>query len=179
MLYRSEWRKNIKKKTDLSDCSSSSEWMAFVGVNAILPDEGLQSETSVFLTLSVLVVLLNSPNLCLYFSLNKFERILLLIFSSLLCLINSHFLITKCLIFYVLCKEKLGVDNWLGLKGLIIPSHFLIVSFYLSFNVILCGASSCFYMVFGHCLLSTAIFQELFLFRHAGYNSRTLLATWC
>ena len=24
----------------------------------------------------------------------------------------------KSLILYVLCKEKLGVDNWLGLKGL-------------------------------------------------------------
>ena len=58
------------------------------------------------LTLSVPVVLLNSPNLSPYFSLNKFERILLVIFSSLLCLINSHFLITKCRILYVLCKEK-------------------------------------------------------------------------
>ena len=38
---------------------------------------------------------------------------LLLIFSSLLCLINSHFLITKCLNLYVLCKEKLAVDNLL------------------------------------------------------------------
>ena len=71
------------------------------------------------LTLSVPVVLWNSPNLCPYFSLNKFGRILLLIFSSLLCLINSHLLISKCLILCMLCKEKLGVDNWLGLKGLI------------------------------------------------------------
>ena len=62
------------------------------------------------LTLSVPVVLLNSPNLSPYFSLNKFERILLLIFSSLLCSINSHLLITKCPILYVLCK-KLGVKN--------------------------------------------------------------------
>ena len=57
-------------------------------------------------TLSVLVVLLNSPNLSLYFSLNKFERISLLILTSFLCLINSQFLITKCFILYVLCKEK-------------------------------------------------------------------------
>ena len=70
------------------------------------------------LTLSVPVVFLNSPNLSPYFSLNKFERISLLIFSSLLCLISSHFLITKCLILYVLCEENLGVDNWLGLKVL-------------------------------------------------------------
>ena len=71
------------------------------------------------LTLSIPVLLLNSPNLFLYFLLNKFERILLLIFCSLLCLINSQFLIAKCFILYVLCKEKLGVDNRLGLKGLI------------------------------------------------------------
>ena len=70
------------------------------------------------LTLSVPVVVLNSPNLSPYFSLNKFERIWLLIFSSWLCLINSHFLITKCYILYVLYKEKLVVDNWLALKGL-------------------------------------------------------------
>ena len=70
------------------------------------------------LTLSVPVVFLNSPNLSSYFSLNKFERIWLLIFSSWLCLINSHFLITKCHILYVLYKEKLVVDNWLALKGL-------------------------------------------------------------
>ena len=63
--------------------------------------------------------MLNSPNLSPYFSVNKFERNLLLIFISLLCLINSYVLITKCLILYVICKEKLGVDNWLGLKGLI------------------------------------------------------------
>ena len=69
------------------------------------------------LTLSVPVVLLNSPNLSSYFSLNKFERILLLIFNGLSWLINMHFLITKCLILYVFCKEKLFVDNWLGLKG--------------------------------------------------------------
>ena len=43
---------------------------------------------------------------------NKFEIIhLLLILSSLHFLISSQFLITKCLIWYVLCKEKLGVDN--------------------------------------------------------------------
>ena len=79
------------------------------------------TKTRLLLTLSTFqsqVVLLNSPNLCPYFSLNKFERILLLIFSSFLCLINSQFLITKCLILYLLCKEKLSVDNWLGLKGL-------------------------------------------------------------
>ena len=70
------------------------------------------------LTLSVPVVFLNSPNLSPYFSLNKFERIWLLIFSSWLCLINSHFLITKCHNLYVLYKEKLVVDNWLALKGL-------------------------------------------------------------
>ena len=63
------------------------------------------------LTLSVPVVLLNSPNLSPYFSLNKFERILCLIFSGLLCLINSHFLITKSLILSVLCEEKVGVDK--------------------------------------------------------------------
>ena len=62
------------------------------------------------ITLSVPVVLLNSPNLSPYFSLNKFERILLLIFNSLLCLVNSHLLITKCFILYLLCKEKLA-DN--------------------------------------------------------------------
>ena len=72
-----------------------------------------------FLTLSVPVILLNSPNLRQYFSLNKLERILLLIFSSFLCLINSYFLITKCHILYVKCKEKMGVENCLGLKGLI------------------------------------------------------------
>ena len=70
------------------------------------------------LTLSVPVVLLNSLSLCPYFSSNKFERIFLLILDSLLCLINSQFLITKCHILYVLCEEKLGVNNWLGLKGL-------------------------------------------------------------
>ena len=66
------------------------------------------------------VLLLNSPNLSLhyYFSLNKFERFLLLIFINLLCLITSHFLITKYLTLYVWCKEKLGVDNRLELKGL-------------------------------------------------------------
>ena len=61
-----------------------------------------------YLALSVPVVLINSPNVSSYFSLNKFERILFLIFISLRCLISSHFLITKCLILYVLCKEKLG-----------------------------------------------------------------------
>ena len=40
------------------------------------------------LTLSVPVVLLNSPKLSPYFSWNKFERISLLILGSLLCLIN-------------------------------------------------------------------------------------------
>ena len=30
-------------------------------------------------------------------------------------MINSQFLITKRLNLYVLCKEKLGVDKWLGL----------------------------------------------------------------
>ena len=69
------------------------------------------------LTLSVPVALLNSPNLSPYFSLNKFERILPLIFSSLLCLINSHFLITKCLILCMLCKEKLGVKTDWDWKG--------------------------------------------------------------
>ena len=68
-------------------------------------------------TLSVPVVLLNCPNLSPYFSLYKFKRALLLILSSLVCLINYHFLITKYLILYVLCREKLGVDNCLGLKG--------------------------------------------------------------
>ena len=72
------------------------------------------------LTLSVPVVFVNSPNLSLYFSLNKFDRIWLLIFSNWLCFINSHFLITKCHILYVLYKEKLVVDNWLALKGLIL-----------------------------------------------------------
>ena len=48
------------------------------------------------------------------------KNFILLIFSSLLCLINSYFLITKCLILHVLCKEKLGVDNWLGLNGLML-----------------------------------------------------------
>ena len=64
------------------------------------------SSSKYILTLSVPVLLLNSPNLSQYFSLNKFERILLLILSSFLCLINSHFLITKRLYLYVLCKEK-------------------------------------------------------------------------
>ena len=63
------------------------------------------------LTISVPVVLLNSPNLSPYFLLNKFERILLFIFSNLLCLINFHFLVTKCITLYVLCKEKLDVDK--------------------------------------------------------------------
>ena len=58
------------------------------------------------LTLLVPVVLLNSPNLSPYFSLSKFERILLLIFSRYLCLISFQFLITKCLILYVLCKPR-------------------------------------------------------------------------
>ena len=34
-------------------------------------------------------------------------------------LINRQLLITRCFILYVLCKEKLGSDNWLGLKRLI------------------------------------------------------------
>ena len=71
------------------------------------------------LTLSFPDVLLNSPNLNQYFSLNKFGRILLFIFISLFSLINSHFLVTICLILYVLCKKKLAVNNWLGLEGLI------------------------------------------------------------
>ena len=73
---------------------------------------------------SVPIVLLNSPNLSPYFSLNKFERILLLIINSLLCLINYHFLIinTKCILLHVLYKEKLGVNNWLGVKGWNAPS---------------------------------------------------------
>ena len=58
------------------------------------------------------VVFSNSPNLSPYFSLNKFERIWLLICSSWLCLINSHFLITKCHISYVI------YIHWLALKGL-------------------------------------------------------------
>ena len=67
--------------------------------------------------------MLDSSNLSPYFSLNKLERISLLIFSNLLCLINSHFLITVCLIFYVLRKERLDVNNWLGLKGLNTVNH--------------------------------------------------------
>ena len=63
------------------------------------------------------MVLFNAFSLS-QFSLKKFEKTLLLIFISMLYLINSHFLITKCLILYVLCKEKQGVDKWLGLKGL-------------------------------------------------------------
>ena len=66
---------------------------------------------NVKLTLSVPIVLLNYPILGQYFSLNMFVRILLFILSSLLCLINSHSLFTRCPILYVLCKEKLGVDN--------------------------------------------------------------------
>ena len=61
-------------------------------------------------------MLLNSTELSPCISLNKFES-LLLIFSSLLCLINSHFLITKCLNLNVLCKEKSGVNNGLGLRA--------------------------------------------------------------
>ena len=65
-------------------------------------------------TLSVQVVLLNSPNLSPYFSLNNFERIsLLILISSFLCSIKPHFLITKYLNLFVLWKEKLGFDNWL------------------------------------------------------------------
>ena len=73
--------------------------------------------------LSVPVVLLNSSNLSPYFSSGyKFERNLLtylvnFIFSSFLYLIKSHFLMTKCLILYVLCKLTLG------LKGLIITHY--------------------------------------------------------
>ena len=67
----------------------------------------------VTLSLSVPVVLLKSPNVNPYVSLNKLERTLLLIFSSLL---NSRFLTNKSLILCVLFKEKLGVDKWLGLK---------------------------------------------------------------
>ena len=54
--------------------------------------------------------MLNSPNLTPYFSLNKFARNCLLIFSSLLYLISSRFLITQMLHLYVLFKKKLGVD---------------------------------------------------------------------
>ena len=57
-----------------------------------------------YLTLSVPVVLLGSPNLNPYFSLDNFEIILLLVFSNLLCMINSYFFITKCLI--ALTKES-------------------------------------------------------------------------
>ena len=53
-------------------------------------------------TLSFPVVLLHSPNLSPYLILNKLERNLFLIFISLLCLIHSHVLITKCLVLYVL-----------------------------------------------------------------------------
>ena len=69
---------------------------------------------TVSLTLSVPVVFLNSPNLSPYFSLNKFERIWLLMFSSWLCLINSHFLITKCHILYVLYNGRswLLISDW-------------------------------------------------------------------
>ena len=76
----------------------------------IATNQGFSGE-GLGLALSVLVVLLNSPDLNQHFSLNKSERILLLILNSLLCSINSHFLITKCLILYVLCKERLDVDN--------------------------------------------------------------------
>ena len=81
-------------------------------------NDHLKYEEKLILTLLVPVVLLYSPNSSPYFSTHKFERILLYIFSSLLCLINCHFLITKWCILYVLCKEKLSVDTWLGLKGL-------------------------------------------------------------
>ena len=56
-------------------------------------------------------IVINSPILNLYYPLNKFERILRLILSSLFCLINVHFLNTICLILYALCKEKLGDAN--------------------------------------------------------------------
>ena len=77
---------------------------------------------------SPICIQLNSPKLGPYFSLNKFERILLSIFISLLCLINHHFRITKCRILYVLCEEKLGVDNCLGLKepGVILRDVYLL-----------------------------------------------------
>ena len=52
-----------------------------------------------WLTFSFQVVLLISHNLSPYYSLNKFEIILLLILSSLLYMINSYFLIAICLIF--------------------------------------------------------------------------------
>ena len=74
------------------------------------------------LAYSIPVVLLNSPILSPYFSLNKLERSLLLIFSKLFCLIISHFFYYHMSYFYVLCKEKLGVNNWLGLKGLRVAS---------------------------------------------------------
>ena len=60
------------------------------------------------LFLSVTVVLLNSPNLSPYFAFNRFERTLLLIFISLLCLINSHFSLPNVLFCTVLCKENFG-----------------------------------------------------------------------
>ena len=82
-----------------------------VDLNAKMKSEEYPNTSLSCLTLSVQVVLLNSPNLSPYFSFNKFEKILLLIYSSLLCLINSQFLIAKCLSLYVLCKEKSGVDN--------------------------------------------------------------------
>ena len=47
-------------------------------------------ETRTLITFSVLAVLLNSPNLSPYFSLNKFARIFLLFLSSLLCLILNY-----------------------------------------------------------------------------------------
>ena len=50
------------------------------------------------------------------------EPILSVILSSFLCLINSH----------VLCKEKLGVDNWLGMKG--IHNTFYSSLFFISFD---------------------------------------------
>ena len=69
------------------------------------------------LCLPLLFLEIPNPRL-LNFPRNRDETILLLIFSSLLCLIHSHFLITKYFILYMLSKEKLGVDNQLGLKGL-------------------------------------------------------------
>ena len=71
---------------------------AFVRLQRIWISSKISRKTK--LIHSVSVVLLNSPILSSYFSLKKFERNLFLIFSSLLCLINSHILITKDLILY-------------------------------------------------------------------------------
>ena len=92
-------------------CHLENLHVALKAVMKCLPVNARLIPSWLTLTLSFPVVLLNSPNLSPYFSLNKFERILRLIFSGLLCLINSHFLITKSLILSVLCEEKVGVDK--------------------------------------------------------------------